>query len=162
MLDRARTLLGPDVPLVLATLPELGIEGTFDAAVCTFDGLNYLSPDDLRATFVALAQRVRWLVFDVHTDAMMAFALAQPVVSGEQDGHRFTISSVVDPETRECETVIELESFSELHRQWFHPEAEIRAALAAAGFAVERVADEYTDAPVGADTLRATWIARRA
>ena len=25
---RARTLLGPDVPLVLATLPELGVEGT--------------------------------------------------------------------------------------------------------------------------------------
>ena len=59
MLDRARTLLGPDVPLVLATLPELGVEGTFDAAVCTFDGLNYLAPGELRATFVALADRLR-------------------------------------------------------------------------------------------------------
>ena len=56
----------------------LAVEGVYDAAVCTFDGLNYLTPADLRSTFAALSFRVRpagWLVFDVHTDAMMAFSL---------------------------------------------------------------------------------------
>ena len=169
MLDRARTLLGPDVPLVLATLPELGVEGTFDAAVCTFDGLNYLAPGELPLTFAALAERLRpdgWLVFDVHTDAMMDFTVAQPVVTGESEGSRFTISSDVDRAARTCVTSIELEppdgrSFAEEHRQWFHAEADLRTALGAAGFTVGAVTDEYTAVPVGDSTLRATWIARR-
>lgn len=160
MLERARRLL-PEARFVQATLPDLGVDGTFDAAVCTFDGLNYLSPADLRATLAALAERAPRLVFDVHTDAMMAFTLAQPVVSGEQDGRRFTIVSEVDAETRECATSIELEDFSELHHQWFHSEEDLRAALAHAGFRVEAVTDEYTNTPAGAHTLRATWVARR-
>ena len=49
MLDRARRLLGPDTRLIRATLPDLPVEGTFDAAVCTMDGFNYLAPEDLRA-----------------------------------------------------------------------------------------------------------------
>lgn len=157
MLARARALLGPDAELAEAVLPALGTPGEFDAAVCTFDGFNYLSPKDLRATFAALAARVRWLVFDVHTDAMMAFTVATPVVSGES----FTISSDVDTDARTCETTIELEDFSELHRQWFHSEAALNEALAAAGFAVRSVTDEYTDTPVNEESLRATWVARR-
>jgi SAM-dependent methyltransferase len=169
MLDRARTLLGPDVPLVLATLPELGVEGTFDAAVCTFDGLNYLGPGELAPTFAALAERLRpegWLVFDVHTDAMMDFTVGQPVVTGEADGSRFRIASDVDRAARSCVTTIELEPpdgipFEEEHRQWFHADADIRAALGDAGFAVAAVQDEYTAAPADGSSLRATWIARR-
>ena len=95
MLVRARQLLGPDVPLVRTTLPELAVDGVFDAAVCTYDGLNYLDPADLRATFAALAGRLRpagWLVFDVHTDAMMRFTSSQPVVNGDKDGHRYMIA----------------------------------------------------------------------
>jgi SAM-dependent methyltransferase len=169
MLDRARTLLGPDVPLVLATLPELGVEGTFDAAVCTFDGLNYLPPGELPPTFAALADRLRpcgWFVFDVHTDAMMDFTLAQPVVTGEADGSRFTISSDIDRAARTCVTTIELDPsdglpFEEEHRQWFHADSDLRAALAGAGFTVAAVQDEYTAAPADESSLRATWIARR-
>ena len=42
MLALARERLGPDVALSRMTLPDLTVEGIFDAAVCTFDGLNYL------------------------------------------------------------------------------------------------------------------------
>lgn len=162
MLARAQQLLGPEARLVQATLPDVGVDGVFDAAVCTFDGLNYLSPEDLRATFAALAARLRpggWLVFDVHTDAMMDFTLANPHVAGEADGHRFAISSAVDADARTCATTIDLGAFTEQHRQWFHSNDELRAALA--GFTVEAVTDEYTDEPAGPATLRATWITRR-
>ena len=176
MLARARERLGLPrvdlhrVELHRLTLPELALDEVFDAAVCTFDGLNYLTSDELRLTLSAVARRLRpggWLVFDLHTDAMLAFTSANPVVEGEADGNEFAISSVVDPAARTCETTIELtrprdgDSFSERHRQYFHSDADVRAALAEAGFEVVAVGEEYTHEPAGASTLRATWTARR-
>ena len=167
MLALARERLGPEVELSRTTLPELEGEGVFDAAVCTFDGLNYLTPDELRLTMAAVALRLRpsgWLVFDLHTDGMMDFTISNPVVAGESAGTGFVISSIVDPGTRTCDTTIELtrpEPFSEQHRQYFHTDAEVRASLQDAGFAVTAVGEEYTHEPVDASTLRATWTARR-
>jgi SAM-dependent methyltransferase len=170
MLARARERLGPQVALSRMTLPELAGEEVFDAAVCTFDGFNYLTPDELRLTMAAVAPRLRpagWLVFDLHTDRMMSFTLANSVVAGESAGNAFVISSSVDPATRTCDTTIELtrpragESFSELHRQYFHTNADVRAALQAAGFALIAVGNEYTHEPADASTLCATWTARR-
>ena len=170
MLALARERLGPDVELSRMTLPDLAGEGVFDAAVCTFDGFNYLTPDDLRATMAAVALRLRpagWLVFDLHTDGMMNFTIANSVVAGESAGNGFVISSTVDPDARTCDTTIELrppraaDSFSEQHRQYFHTDADIRASLRAAGFAVIAVSEEYTHEPADDSTLRATWTARR-
>ncbi len=169
MLARARGLLGPEPRLIRATLPDLPLEDMFDATVCTLDGFTYLAPDDLRRTVAGLARTLRprgWLVFDAHTDAMMAFALAQPVVSGEKGGNRFVIHSAVDPDARLCDTHIELTPgddapFSEQHRQYFHRADEIRSALAEGGFELIAVRDEHSDRPADASTLSATWIARR-
>ena len=111
----------------------------------------------------AVARRLRpagWLVFDLHTDAMMDFTIANPVVAGESAGNGFVISSVVDPAARTCDTTIELtrprdgDPFSEQHRQYFHADADVRAALQDAGFAVTAVGEEYTHEPVDASTLR--------
>jgi len=173
MLDRARRRLGhrSEVRLVRSTLPALAVTGEYDAAVCTFDGLNYLTPADLRSTFAALSRRIRpagWLVFDVHTDAMMAFTVSRPVVHGEADGHRFVIRSVVDAPTRTCDTRIDIVpldgggAFSEHHRQHFHRAADMRSSLVDAGFEVTAVRDGYSERPVDAFVLSATWIARRA
>ena len=80
----------------------------------------------------AVARRLRpagWLVFDLHTDAMMDFTVANPVVAGESAGNDFVISSVVDPGTRTCDTTIELtppgvgDASRERHRQYFHGDA---------------------------------------
>jgi len=170
MLERARALLGPTVPLSQQVLPGLDVEGTFDAAISTFDGLNYLPLPDLRLTFEQVAARLRpdgWLVFDIHTDAMMSFLLENDEVSGEDQGHRFVIRNRIDPATRVCETTIDLtgatpeDSFTEHHRQYFHSDEQVTDALTAAGFWLAAVADEYTREPVGPTTLRATWIARR-
>ena len=59
MLALARERLGPEVALSRTTLPDLAVEGVFDAAVCTFDGLNYLTPEELRLTMAAVALRLR-------------------------------------------------------------------------------------------------------
>ena len=171
MLDVARERLGPEVVLSRMTLPGLTVEGVFDAAVCTFDGLNYLTPEELRRTMGEVAVHLRpggWLVFDLHTDRMMEFTLSNPVVAGEADGNAFVIHSVVDPGARTCDTRIELtrardgDPFSEQHRQYFHAEAEVGAALHEAGFVLTAISEEYTHRPVEeSTTLRATWIARR-
>lgn len=169
MLDRARALLGSEVDLVLATLPDLPVAGPFDAAVSTFDGLNYLPLADFRRSLAAVAAKLRddgWFVFDLHTDAMLALARGTPVVEGEHDGTRYVIRNVVEPAGRTCRATIDVTGagdeppFSEEHLQYFHSDDEVRAALSDAGFGAVIVTDEYTDLPATAETLRATWTAR--
>jgi SAM-dependent methyltransferase len=170
MLTLARERLGHEVTLSRMTLPDLAVEGVFDAAVCTSDGLNYLTPDELRLTMGGVAGCLRpagWLVFDLHTDSMMNFTIANPSVAGQTAGNDFVISSVVDPAARTCDTRIELtqpregDPFSEQHRQYFHADADVRTSLQDAGFAVTAVEEEYTHEPADASTLCATWTARR-
>lgn len=170
MLALARERLGPEVTLSQTTLPDLAVEGVFDAAVCTFDGLNYLAPEELRLTMASVALRLRpagWLVFDLHTDGMMNFTISNPIVAGESAENDFVIGSTVDPVARTCDTTIEVtrprdgDPFSEQHRQYFHRDADVRATLQDAGFAVSAVGEEYTHEPADASTLRATWSARR-
>jgi hypothetical protein len=170
MLALARKRLGPEARLSRMTLPDLTVDGVFDAAVCTLDGFNYLTPDELGLTMAAVANRLRpggWLVFDLHTDAMMDFTIANAVVAGESAGNDFVISSVVDPTARTCDTRIELtrprdgDPFCEQHRQHFHRDSDVRASLQGAGFAVTAVSEEYSHQPANAGTLCATWIARR-
>jgi SAM-dependent methyltransferase len=170
MLARAEHLLGPGTTLVAATLPDVGVAGVFDAAISTFDGLNYLPPAVLGPSLAAIATSVSpggWFIFDLHTDAMMAFTVANPLVSGVAQGNRFTISSDVDTAARTCATTIDVvetdqgEPFSETHRQYFHSTATVREQLVAAGFGEVRRYDEYTNRPADGRTLRATWTARR-
>ena len=170
MLALARDRLGPEVALSRMTLPELAVDGVFDAAVCTFDGLNYLTPKELRMTMAAVALRLRpggWFVFDLHTDRMMSFTISNPDVAGESAGNHFVISSTVNSLARTCDTTIEVtrprdgDPFSEQHRQYFHSDEDVRASLRAANFALSAVSREYTHEPVDASTLRATWTARR-
>ena len=170
MLARARELLGPGAGLRRCTLPDLPVDGPFDAAVSTFEGLNHLSPPDLRATLVAVGARIRpggWLVFDAHTDAMLAFTAANARVEGAAEGWRFTITHTVDVDARTCDSRIEVErrdggeAFTELQRQFFFTRVQIEEALAAGGFAVSEVDDDYERRPVGTSSLRAVWVARR-
>lgn len=168
MLDRARARLGPDVDLRRVVLPDLPVDTVFDAAVSTFDGLNYLAPADFRASLVAIARRVRpdgWLVFDLHTDAMLAVAAENPRIDGDEDGRVFTLTNVVDAAARTVDSRVDFEdelgAATETHRQYFHPDDDVRAALVDAGFTVVRVVEEYTSVPADASTLRATWVCRR-
>jgi SAM-dependent methyltransferase len=170
MLARARQLLGPEAVLIKQVLPDLMIGGMFDAVVSTFDGLNYLTPAEFGPTLAAVGRRLRpggWLVFDLHTEAMLEFARSHPVVEGAADGKRFTIRNDVDVSARTCVTRIDVtgatdgDTFTEQHRQYFFSATEVRSALSDAGFGPPSVTDEYTDQPAARSTLRATWICRR-
>jgi SAM-dependent methyltransferase len=180
MLDRARRLLGPSAKLYQRILPDLDISSVFDAAIATFDALNYLTPKELRTGLAAACAQLRpggWLIFDLHTDAMRDFTVTHPTVSGSQDGRHFTISSVVgctdstdsvDCATHVCDTRIVVigsgddDNFAENHRQYFHRPADVLEAVRNAGCTLVSVTDEYSDRPADASTLRATWTARRA
>ena len=118
----------------------------------------------------AVADRLRpagWLVFDLHTDAMMEFTISHGVVAGQEAENDFVISSVVDPSARTCDTEIVVtrsrdgDPFCERHRQYFHTDADVRTSLRDAGFSVTAVAEEYTHRPADAETLCATWTTRR-
>ena len=170
MLARARRLLGPEAVLIQRAMPDLGVDGVFDAVISTFDALNYLPTPELGATVAAVARLLRpegWLVFDLHTTAMLNFTMTNPVVAGTADGQHFTISSAVDPTARTCDTRILVvraadgDTFAEQHRQYFHTAAQVLDALLDAGFALTAVTDEYSHRPADASTLRATWTARR-
>ncbi len=168
MLARAGRLLGPQVTLLEQRLPRLDIDGTFDAAISTFDGLNYLTADDFTTSIAAIAARLRpggWLVFDLHTEAMLAYVSSHTFINGETDGNAFVITSDVDLEARTCNSRIVVtrdgESFAEDHLQYFHDDRLVHRALADAGLATVGVVDEYTDVSASSSTLRATWIARR-
>lgn len=168
MLERARGLLGADAELAVEVLPDLRVEGPFDAAISTFDGLNYLPPTAFAQSLAAIASRLRpsgWLVFDLHTDAMLELAAARPVITGETDGNAFTITNDVDLSARTCSSRIEVtragDTFAEVHTQYFHADDEVRSALAAAGCSLLRVVDEYTDVRASETTVRGTWICQR-
>jgi SAM-dependent methyltransferase len=169
MLDRARRRLGPEAVLAECRLPDLSIDGVFDAAISTFDGLNYLTPEEFRTTVAVVANRLRpggWFVFDLHTYAAMQFAEGHPTVEGEAEGHHYVIGNVVDTRTRTCDSRIRVtrlsdgDTFSEHHRQYFFTDDEVHESLRRAGFEVVSVTDEYSDQPADSFTLRATWNGR--
>jgi SAM-dependent methyltransferase len=179
MLAHARRRLGPDTVLVESVLPRIPDLGRFEAAISTFDTLNYLTPDDFEATMPAVAARLRaggWWIFDLHTDALFHLMAEQPHSEGAEAGWTFTLDSTVDSAARSCRTRFsatrplpdgaavrdgEVERVDEEHVQFFFTDAQIESALDAAGFDLIDVVDEYTDAPRTDATLRATWIARR-
>jgi len=167
MLAGARARLGDDLELLECVLPDLPVDGTFDAAVSTLDGLNYLTLPDFTETVAAVSRVLNpggWFIFDVHGPGALDFARANPVIRGEQGGSTFTLSSTLTGRT--CEVTIDFEgpageAFTETHTQHLHAMSDVEEALRAVGLEVVAILDEYTDRPITSETLRTTWVTRR-
>lgn len=165
MLTLARNRLGADAELIECTLPDLPVTSAFDAVVSTMDGLNYLSPADLDATFATFADSLEpggWLVFDMHGDGLPDFLSQHPHIDGSDAGRDYRLTTRLDGTV--ATTTIDLTGdggFHETHVQHLHSSSTIRNGLESSGFRVLRVLDEYSDHSATDTTLRATWVARR-
>ncbi|MBR6206918.1 MAG: class I SAM-dependent methyltransferase [Oscillospiraceae bacterium] len=165
MLSQAAEKLGGFSPaplLVCQPLEELDLYGTSDAAVCTLDGMNYITRDSLAAVF----RRIRLflnpggiLVFDCLSEQALREMDGQ-ISLDEKDDVFCVWRSEYDGAERSCSYYMDIfersgsvwRRDSEEHTEYAHSEDELRAALSAGGFSEIRFfADRRMEEPGGGD-----------
>jgi len=150
---------GGDILYLHQSLTELDLYGTVDAAVCSLDGMNYLSPNELET---ALGRIFLFLA----PGAVFAFDLNTPEKLVGQDGAIFCDERgdilclwrcAFDPEERTCYYDFDLFTptgdlwtrQSETHIEYAYTGAEIQAALEGAGFCEISITGDPADIPPG-------------
>lgn len=180
MVELARAKAGPAVRIEVADMRELPTYGAFDLVLCLDDAINYLhTAAELEQALRGMAANLApdgVLIFDSNTLTTYRTFFAERVVV-ESRGRRLIwqghTGGHVDP-GQISEATFEVESLSpdtdpqvppETHRQRHHPEAELRAALTAAGLEVAGLYGCTTDGiprqPVDEDShTKSIYIAR--
>lgn len=181
MVELARRKVGDAAELLVADMRRLPVLGEFDLVFCLDDAVNYLlSTEELELALRGMAAnlaREGILMFDANTiDAYRSFFAEEIVV--ERGGRRLIWrgrSNPDQPEGEIAEASFEARSPEDdrplipprLHRQRHFPEAEVLAALDAAGLEALDVFGHHFDA-VPQQPLdevahtKAVYIARRA
>ncbi len=149
----ARERAGDRVRVEVADMRELPVLGSFDIAFCIDDAFNYLhSSDELEATLRALAANLGpdgLLIIDSNTLSVYRGFFAEHL-EVEADGVRMTWEGHGDGDAQPGAITDASFSFeplagggptipSEVHRQRHHPEADVRAAIEAAGLELASV-----------------------
>jgi SAM-dependent methyltransferase len=148
MVALARAKAGPEVRIDVADMRELPTYGSFDLVLCLDDAINYLhSAAELEQALRGMAANLAphgLLIFDSNTLTTYRTFFAERVVveaRGRRMIWRGQTGGRVEP-GQISESIFEVEPVApgtasavapEVHRQRHHPEAEILAALAAAG-----------------------------
>jgi SAM-dependent methyltransferase len=180
MVALARAKAGPEVRIDVADMRELQTYGSFDLVLCLDDAINYLhTPAELERALGGMAANLApdgILIFDSNTLTTYRTFFAERVVV-EAGGRRMIwqgrTGGQVEP-GQISESVFEVEPLTagsgpavppEVHRQRHHPEAEIRATVAAAGLEVVGLYGCTTDGvprqPVDEDVhTKAIYVAR--
>jgi SAM-dependent methyltransferase len=182
MLDLARTKVGEEVRLEVADMRELPVYGSFDLVCCLDDVANYLlSAAELEQALRGMAANLApdgILIFDANTLTVYRGFFNEHIeieANGRRliwDGHSGgevepgEISEAtfkVEPLPPEAKSTVR----SEVHRQRHHPEAEVRAALAAAGLELAGLYGHHFDGiphePMSeAEHTKAIYVARLA
>lgn len=180
MVALARAKAGPDVRIDVADMRQLQTYGSFDLVLCLDDAINYLhTPAELERALGGMAANLApdgILIFDSNTLTTYRTFFAERVVV-EAGGRRMIwqgrTGGQVEP-GQISESVFEVEPLTagsgpaappEVHRQRHHPEAEIRATVAAAGLEVVGLYGCTTDGvprqPVDEDVhTKAIYVAR--
>ncbi|MGH2940798.1 MAG: class I SAM-dependent DNA methyltransferase [Solirubrobacterales bacterium] len=151
MVELARAKAGPAVRIEVADMRELPLYGSFDLVLCLDDAINYLhSTDELEPALSGMAANLApdgLLIFDSNTLTTYRTFFAERVVV-EARGRRMIWNGRNDGPVEPgqiSEAAFEVEPLvpgagptvpPEVHRQRHHPEAELRAAVAAAGLEV--------------------------
>jgi SAM-dependent methyltransferase len=170
MIRRARERLGVSATLERRLLPDLPT-GPFDAAVCSFDSVNYLAGDgELGRTLASVASALRpggRFIVDTNSEHKLRDVFGSSHYGDVRERFGYVWRNRVD-EKRKCVEfliTIYLEGADGLHtredehhvQRWFGRE-EFAEAARRSGFDVLRVTDDYTEAPVTAETLRESWV----
>jgi SAM-dependent methyltransferase len=151
MLEKAREKVGEDVSLVVADMRELPELGEFDLIWSVDDAVNYLmSREELEAALRGMRRNLApdgIVLFDVNTlTGYRGFWSSEVVV--EHDGQRFVwrgqgAEDPVPGSVFESRLGGEGQGVEEhVHRQRHFPEAEVLAAIEAAGLRCVEVAGE--------------------
>jgi SAM-dependent methyltransferase len=180
MVELARAKAGRRVRVEVADMRELPTYGHFDLVLCLDDAINYLhTPAELEAALRGMASNLApggLLIFDSNTLTTYRTFFAERVVveargrrliwQGHTEGHAepgqiSEASFEVEPITPGSAPTIP----PELHRQRHHPEAELTAALSAAGLEVAGLYGCTTDGvprqPVNEDAhTKSIYVAR--
>jgi SAM-dependent methyltransferase len=147
MVELARAKAGPEVRVEVADMRELPVYGSFDLVCCLDDAINYLhSAAELEQALRGMAANLApegTLIFDSNTLTTYRTFFGERVVV-EASGRRLIWDGQTGGHAEEgqiSEAIFEVEPLvagaePEVHRQRHHPEAEIQAALAAAGLEV--------------------------
>jgi SAM-dependent methyltransferase len=151
MVELARAKAGPAVRVEVADMRELPVYGSFDLVLCLDDAINYLhTPAELERALRKMAANLApagVLIFDSNTLTTYRTFFGERVVveskgrrliwDGQTGGHaepgQISVASFeVEPMIPGAGPVVP----AEVHRQRHHPEAELQAAVAAAGLEV--------------------------
>lgn len=144
--------------------------GSFDAAVCLYDSLNYiLEPERLERAFAQAANALvpgGLFIFDLNT----IYSFEQELFTQENlsPGRevRYRWRSRFDRKTRiariDMEFWTDSAQFEETHYQRGHSVEEVTEGLERAGFIVEALYEAYTFLPPGPKSERIFYVARAA
>ncbi len=161
MVAIAREKAGNRAEVSVADMRELPVFGEFNLVCCLDDAVNYLlSREELEQALTGMRRNLApggLLMFDVNTlEAYRTFFAEEVVV--EREGWRMTWKGLTSPEARPgtiAEAQFEAEPLDattgqaippELHRERHFPEAEVVAALEAAGLECLDVYGHHHDA----------------
>jgi SAM-dependent methyltransferase len=180
MIELARAKAGPAVRIEVVDMRELPLYGSFDLVICLDDAINYLhSEAELGRALGAMAANLApdgVLIFDCNTltsyrtffgERVVVEARGRRLIWQGQTGGRAEPGQI-------SEALFEVTPLvpgsgptvpPEVHRQRHHPEADVRAALAAAGLEVAGLYGCTTDGvprqPVDEDShTKAIYVAR--
>lgn len=181
MAELARAKAGPGVRVEVSDMRELPVYGSFDLVACLDDAMNYLhSQAEVEATLRGLAANLGpegILIFD--SNSLIVYnGFFSEHVEVEANGRRMVWDGLAGGTMEKgeiAEATFGVEPITpgtgptiapETHRQRHHPEAEIRAALDAAGLELLEVYGHHFDGvphlPINeAKHTKAIWIARR-
>lgn len=139
-------------------LRELDMYGTSDAAICSFDGLNYIEPEELGGVFKRVSYFVRpggVFIFDVNTEAKFRKMDGMTYIDEDED---FFCAWRTDyyEEERECVYCVDVfrregelwERSTEEHVEYTHDAQTLKELLLENGFeAVEFFGELSFSAP---------------